>query len=101
MSGNLWGEEDLFDTALMNILHRCGKMQPFFECIFSFLSRRTDFYIIMEHKKAKMGFPQGVALNMVMQVSKENCSVEDNVDHTCFQTSYYNEETLKKMLNKY
>ena len=64
----------MFDAALMNILHRCGKMQPFFECIFSFLSRRTDFYIIMENEKAKMGFPQGVSLNMVIQVSENNCS---------------------------
>ena len=69
-SGNLWGEEGMFDGALMGILQQCGKIQPFLECVFSFLSRRTDFYILMEHEKAKMGFPQGVSLNMVMQVSE-------------------------------
>lgn len=70
-SGNLWGDNDVFDSALMGILQQCGKIQPFLEVLFSFLSRRTDFYIIMESETAKMGFPNGVALNMVMQVSKQ------------------------------
>ena len=69
-SGNLWGDNDVFDGALMGILQQCGKIQPFLEVLFSFLSRRTDFYIIMETETAKMGFPNGVALNMVMQVRK-------------------------------
>jgi hypothetical protein len=68
--GSLWGEEGAYDSILMSIMKDCGKIQPFFECIFSFLSRRTDFYIIMEHDHAEMGFPPGVALNMVIQAFK-------------------------------
>lgn len=68
--GSLWGEEGTYDSVLLSILKSCGKIQPFFECIFSFLSRRTDFYIIMEQEHAEMGFPQGMALNMVIQVNR-------------------------------
>ena len=67
-SGNLWGEQGMYDSALLAMMKNCGKIQPFLECIFSFLSRRTDFYIIMEHDKAEMGFRPGVAMNMVIQV---------------------------------
>lgn len=64
----LSGQEGLYDNALMGILQNCGKLQPFLDAIFSFLSRRTDFYIIMQHPQAKMGFPPGVAEAMVQQV---------------------------------
>lgn len=67
--GSLWGEEGMHDAVLLSILKSCGKIQPFFEYIFSFLSRRTDFYIIMEQEQAEMGFPPGMALNMVIQVT--------------------------------
>lgn len=66
--GSLWGEEGTFDSILLSIMRSCGKIQPFFECIFSFLSRRTDFYIILEDNHPDMGFPPGVALNIVIQV---------------------------------
>ena len=58
----------MYDEALMGILQNCGKLQPFLDAVFCFLARRTDFYILMHHEKAKMGFPPGVAENMVMQV---------------------------------
>lgn len=70
-SGNLWGEQGMYDSALLAMMKNCGKIQPFLECIFSFLSRRTDFYIIMEHDKAEMGFRPGVAMNMVVQAFKK------------------------------
>ena len=57
-----------YDNALMGILHDCGKLQPFLDAVFSFLARRTDFYLLMQHEKAKMGFPPGVAETMVVQV---------------------------------
>ena len=65
----LGGQEGLYDNALMGILQNCGKLPPFMDAIFSFLARRTDFYIIMQHERARMGFPPGVAESMVMQVS--------------------------------
>ncbi len=70
MSGPLWGEEHMFDPVLLSMMQNCGKVQNFLDSVFSFLSRRTDFYIIMEHEKAEMGFKPGVAMNMVIQVCK-------------------------------
>lgn len=60
--------QDMYDNALMSILQSCGKLPPFLDAIFSFLARRTDFYILMKHEKAKMGFLPGVAESMVQQV---------------------------------
>ena len=60
--------EEMYDSALMGILQSCGKVPPFLDAIFGFLARRTDFYIVMKHEKAKMGFSPGVAENMVLQV---------------------------------
>lgn len=60
--------QDMYDNALMGILQSCGKLPPFLDAIFSFLARRTDFYILMKHEKAKMGFLPGVAESMVQQV---------------------------------
>lgn len=65
---DLEGENEMYDSALMGILQRCGKLQPFLDSVFSFLARRTDFFIIMKHERAKMGFLPGVAENMVVQV---------------------------------
>lgn len=64
----LGGQEGMYDNALMGILQSCGKLQPFLDAVFSFLARRTDFYIIMQHDRAKMGFPPGVSEGMVIQV---------------------------------
>ena len=58
----------VYDSALMGILQDCVKLPQFLDSVFSFLARRTDFYIIMEHEKAKMGFPPGVAQSMVLEV---------------------------------
>lgn len=58
----------LYDSALLGILQDCVKVPQFLDAVFSFLARRTDFYIIMKEEKAKMGFPQGVAESMVIQV---------------------------------
>jgi len=69
MDLRLRGQPTIYDDALMGILQNCGKLQPFLDAVFSFLARRTDFYILMHHDKAKMGFPPGVAESMVMQVS--------------------------------
>ena len=63
------GHEAAYDSALMAILQNCGKLHTFLESVFSFLARRTDFYLIMQHDRAKMGFLPGVSEKMVMQVS--------------------------------
>lgn len=61
----------VYDAALMGILQDCVKLPQFLDAIFSFLARRTDFYIIMDHEKAKMGFPVGVAEGMVKEVGHQ------------------------------
>ena len=68
MNLGMAGRQDQFDNTLMGMLQHCGNLQPFLDSIFSFLARRTDFYILMKHEKAKMGFPPGVAEGMVLQV---------------------------------
>lgn len=68
MSGPLWGEEHSFDPLLLSMMENCGKVQNFLDSIFSFLSRRTDFYILMDHDESQMGFKPGAAMNMVLQV---------------------------------
>ena len=60
----------MFDSLLLSMIQHCGKVQNFMDSIFSFLSRRTDFYILMDHDKAEMGFKPGVAMNMVIQVGR-------------------------------
>ena len=66
--GSLWGEEDKYDTAPSAMVQSCVKIQNFLDSIFSFLSRRTDFYILMDNDMAEMGLKPGVAMNMVIQV---------------------------------
>lgn len=60
----------VYDSPLLGILQDCVKLPQFLDSIFSFLARRTDFYVIMEHEKAKMGFPPGVAEGMILQVRR-------------------------------
>lgn len=61
-----------YDNALMGILQDCVKLPVFLDNIFSFLARRTDFYVIMEpgNKDAKMGFLQGESEAIVSSVSQ-------------------------------
>ncbi|XP_002733276.1 nudC domain-containing protein 3-like [Saccoglossus kowalevskii] len=58
---------DLYDNSLLGIIQHVGEIQPFLDVVFNFLLRRTDFYRIMHNREDKMGFPPGVARQMVMQ----------------------------------
>ncbi|OON23790.1 CS domain protein [Opisthorchis viverrini] len=58
-----------YDSALLAILQHEGKIEKFLDVIFGFLMRRTDFYHIMTVEQKKLGFPPGVNLRMVLQVS--------------------------------
>lgn len=59
----------IYDSAFMGILQDCVKLPQFMDAVFSFLARRTDFYIIMTPEQTKMGFLPGAAQSMVMDVS--------------------------------
>ncbi len=62
-------QNGLYDSAFMGILQHCVKLPPFLDAFFSFLARRTDFYILLREDNPKMGFPSGVAEEMVRSVS--------------------------------
>ncbi len=66
--GNVGGGK--YDSALMSILQDCVKLPTFMDAIFSFLARRTDFYILMEpgDTSAKMGFVEKESEAMVISV---------------------------------
>ena len=66
----LGGPPSIYDNALMGILQNCAKLPMFLDAVFSFLARRTDFYIILTSEQTKMGFPPGVAESMVHQVTQ-------------------------------
>ena len=62
-------QSGLYDSAFMGILQHCVKLPEFLDAFFSFLARRTDFYIHLREDNPKMGFPCGVAEEMVRNVS--------------------------------
>ena len=57
-----------YDDVFLGILQDCGKIERFLEAIFSFLSRRTDYFLLMHKKDDKYGFPPGVAEKMLIKV---------------------------------
>lgn len=60
--------EGKYDAAFMSVLQDVGQIQPFLEAVFSFLGRRTDFYLALSDN-GKFGFAPGVAERVVKQVS--------------------------------
>ncbi|KXJ26549.1 nudC domain-containing protein 3 [Exaiptasia diaphana] len=59
------------DNIFLGILQNCGQIEPFLDVVFSFLARRTDFYVIMNSKQDKMGFPDGIAEQMVLKIFRK------------------------------
>ena len=50
------GLQAKFDQMFMTMTQEAGGLNPFFDTLFSFLQRRTDFYYEQEPGD-KMGFP--------------------------------------------
>ena len=61
-------DEGKYDNAFLSVLQDVGKIEPFLEHLFSFLRRRTDFYLLLD-KDGKFGFPPGVSEKTVISVS--------------------------------
>ncbi|XP_068631731.1 nudC domain-containing protein 3 [Battus philenor] len=57
-----------YDDALTSILVNEKSILGFLSSIFNFLARRTDFYYVPENKYENMGFPPGVAEELVIKV---------------------------------
>lgn len=62
---------DIYDSAFLGILQNEGNVQTFLDAVFSFLRRRTDFYVIMKSPTDKMGFPPGIAKKYVNAAFKK------------------------------
>ena len=61
--------DDRFDEMLMSFAGQSGGLAPMLKTLFSFLHRKTDFYIVHSEEDAKMGFPAGVAEKLVILVA--------------------------------
>lgn len=59
-------EERPLDAVFMTAAQRAGGIEPLLQEFFSFLNRRTDFYVVDSNPKRPMGFDNGVAEAMVL-----------------------------------
>ncbi|XP_030057596.1 nudC domain-containing protein 3 [Microcaecilia unicolor] len=59
-----------YDPALLAILQHVGNIQDFLHIYFGFLYRKTDFFRLLLSDHDRMGFPPGVAQNMVLKAFK-------------------------------
>jgi hypothetical protein len=69
-------QQHFYDDAFAHIAHRAGSVNTLLEEFFSFLHRRTDFYVQFPSSNPSadavpvqysMGFPEGVAKQMVLK----------------------------------
>ena len=65
------GLHERYDSALLGILQNEGQIAKFLDTIYGFLYRKTDYYMIMREKTAKMGFPEGIALKLSVGAFKK------------------------------
>ncbi|XP_053318808.1 nudC domain-containing protein 3 [Spea bombifrons] len=71
---------DRYDHALLGILQHVGNIQDFLNVYFGFLYRKTDFYRLLLSPQDRLGFPPGVAQNMVLKTFKtfERLAIQDH-----------------------
>ncbi|XP_053574124.1 nudC domain-containing protein 3 [Bombina bombina] len=69
-----------YDHALLGILQHVGNIQDFLNIYFGFLYRKTDFYRLLLNPQDRLGFPPGIAQNMVLQTFKmyEQLALKDH-----------------------
>lgn len=58
-----------YDEIFTQIAGRAGSLDKILDAFFGFLNRRTDLYVTFnkEQKNARMGFPEGIAEEMVLK----------------------------------
>lgn len=76
-------ENKAYDEILTQMAGQIGSVKGLLDIFFGFMHRKTDFYIQFEksNNDAKMGFPVGVAENMVLNsfhtfIMKDYCQEE-------------------------
>jgi len=87
-----------YDTLFMEIAGRSGSLDNLLEHFFGFLHRRTDFYITLDKltdKDAKMGFPKGLAEQMVLRAMNKYKFKEYSIEK-----QNYEPNTTTKMTNE-
>ncbi|XP_026750518.1 nudC domain-containing protein 3 [Galleria mellonella] len=62
---------DKYDDVLSSILVNEKSILGFLSAIFNFLARRTDFYLVPEGPYENIGFPPGVAEELVLKVLRK------------------------------
>lgn len=66
----------MYDEMFTHIASKAGGIQPLLDNFFSFLERKTDFYVQFDpadktHTSYKMGFPKGNAEKMVIKAFRQ------------------------------
>ncbi|KAJ1423733.1 HSP20-like chaperone [Ochromonadaceae sp. CCMP2298] len=62
--------EEQYDELFTHVAGKCGGIKPLLDTFFSFLERKTDFYVQFDREKGakySMGFPKGAAEGMLLQ----------------------------------
>ncbi|XP_046399278.1 nudC domain-containing protein 3 isoform X4 [Ischnura elegans] len=59
------------DQTFMGILQEEGQVIPFLDSLFGFLYRGTDFFRLQNEQSTKLGFPPGVAEQIVLKVLRK------------------------------
>ncbi|OQR87688.1 nuclear migration protein nudC-like protein [Achlya hypogyna] len=57
----------VYDDVFMGIVQKEGNIQGLLHAFFDFLHRNTDFYVVSENPRRKMGFAPGQAQGIVLQ----------------------------------
>jgi hypothetical protein len=73
------GEETRFDEVLLNLAAQSGGIEPLLKSFFSFLHRKTDFYVVADFKpgsNVSMGFPPGGAEKIVSESKNRSIIVQ-------------------------
>merc|ERR1739838_1251112 len=60
-----------YDNLFLSILQNEKSIERFMDSVFSFLSRKTDFYCVMKEKSQTYGFPKGRALQLAIKAYKK------------------------------
>ena len=60
-------EIEKYDEILLTVAGQCGGIEPLLDVFFSFLYRKTDFFVVMQKGETKMGFPEGIAEKLVLR----------------------------------
>ncbi|CAL8072171.1 unnamed protein product [Orchesella dallaii] len=59
------------DPAFEAVLRNAGTIDPFLDAFFSFLARRTDFFVVSPPEGGKVGFPPGIAAKLIISKFKK------------------------------